>query len=407
MKPTINLITYASVLAKQESNAIIDTHRELFDALNECFDVNVILHQDMKNGLPHGTNLVFIATGGTEGMVVNEYDALPHPITLLTDGKANSLAASLELSNWVRNQGDECSIIHGSMSSIVDCVKNLVDGKLLSGKRIGVIGSPSNWLVASGVDYAQAEERWGVEYVDIPLSMVDDYYAQTNDEDAKGIAESFVNKAAGCIEPDNAEIIKAVRLYLAIKRVAKEYKLDALTIQCFSLIPTTCTTGCLALALLNDEGIVAGCEGDLQSIFTMLFVKTITGKDSFMANPAFIDTEKNEIILAHCTIGLCQTREYIIRSHFESQSGVAIQGLLPEGDVTIVKIGGKNLDLCAILEGKIIENQNDERKCRTQIRIALDPKTSNVSYFLNESIGNHHIVVQGKHADKLRKQFTY
>lgn len=407
MKPAINLITYASVLAKQETNAIIETHRELFNSLNECFEVNVIMHQDLKDNIPEGTNFIFIATGGTEGMVVNEYDSLPHPITLLTDGKANSLAASLELSNWVRNQGDECGIIHGSMNTIVDSIRKVVRNKLLKGCRIGVIGTPSDWLVASNVDYAEAKKKWGVEYVDIPLSLVDDYYAQTNDDEAKDIADSFVNNAADCIEPDKAEIVKAVRLYIAIKRVATEYKLDALTIQCFSLITTTCTTGCLALSLLNDEGIVAGCEGDLQSIFTMLLVKKATGKDSFMANPAFVDTENNEIILAHCTIGLHQTQKYIIRSHFESLSGVAIQGILPEDDVTIVKVGGKNLDRSVVLKGKIIENQNDERKCRTQIRIALDKQTSSVNYFLTNSIGNHHIVVQGNYADIIRKALNH
>ena len=54
------------------------------------------------------------------------------------------------------------------------------------------------------------------------------------------------------------------------------------------------TTGCLALALLNDEGIPAGCEGDLQSIFTLLIAKTLTGQAGFMANPAFINDDLNE-----------------------------------------------------------------------------------------------------------------
>lgn len=194
-----------------------------------------------------------------------------------------------------------------------------------------------------------------------------------------------------------------MRLYLAIKRVARESKLDALTLQCFSLIPTTCTTGCLALALLNDDGIVAGCEGDMQSIFTMLLVKRLTGLDSFMANPALIDTDQNEVTFAHCTIGLRQIDRYIIRSHFESQSGVAIQGILPEGDVTIVKFGGRNLDKFIALEGRILENQNDPRKCRTQIRIALDPATSPASYFLTRSIGNHHIIVRGHWAETIQR----
>ena len=54
-----------------------------------------------------------------------------------------------------------------------------------------------------------------------------------------------------------------MRLYRAIKRIVEEEKLSALTLSCFKLIEQTGTTGCLALSLLNDDGIIAGCEGDL------------------------------------------------------------------------------------------------------------------------------------------------
>ena len=73
-----------------------------------------------------------------------------------------------------------------------------------------------------------------------------------------------------------------MRLYRAIKKVCEEEKLEALTLSCFKLIEQIDTTGCLALSLLNDDGIMAGCEGDLQSIFTLLAVKSLTGKDGFI-----------------------------------------------------------------------------------------------------------------------------
>ena len=385
----INVIIYASVLAKQTVEAIKDTHRELFSALNEHFEVNAVMHQDLDSASLEGFNIVLVATGGTEGIIVKEYDKLPHPLVLLTDGKANSLAATLELSSWIRNKGDNCTIIHGSTERIIS---DLQARTAMFGQRIGVLGEPSDWLVASGVDYDLVKKAWGVEYIDIPLTKVEEYYAQTTDSEASAIADTFASKAKAIIEPDGKEINKAVRLYLAIKRIADEYRLNALTVQCFNLITSLHTTGCLALALLNDEGIVAGCEGDLQTIFTMLYVKRVMGKDSFMANPAFIDTDRNEVVFAHCTIGLKQTTEYIIRSHFESQSGVAIQGIMPLKHVSIMKFGGKALEKSVILHGTIVENQADERKCRTQIRIALDPKTSNAEYFLTGSIGNHHVI---------------
>ena len=182
--------------------------------------------------------------------------------------------------------------------------------------------------------------------------------------------------------------------------MCQEENLEALTLSCFKLIEQIDTTGCVALSLLNDDGIIAGCEGDLQSVFTLLAVKALTGKDGFMANPSMINSRTNELILAHCTIGLKQTERYIIRNHFETEKGIAIQGLLPTGDVTIIKCGGECLDEYYLAEGYMTENTNLSTSCRTQLKIKLNKP---VSYFLTNPLGNHHILLQGSHADEIQE----
>jgi len=405
MKPTLHLITFASVFQKQEAETIRMAHEELFEALSSRYELHLVFSSELTAFLaerPSGLTVVFIATGGTEGMVVRQYQELPKPLVLLTDGKANSLAASLELGCWTRQQGDACTILHGSTDYILQRLQLLEYRQRLMGKRIGVIGEPSDWLVSSGVDYVKARQKWGVEFVDVSLQLADDYYKVVSEEEVEADADAFLARALGCKEPNRHEVVKAMRLYRALKRIAAENRLDALTLQCFSLIPTTCTTGCLALALLNDEGIIAGCEGDLPSIFTMLLAAELTGEGAFMANPSRIDVQSDEVLFAHCTIGLKQTQGYIVRSHFESQSGVAIQGIIPTGEVTVLKFGGKGLDEAFIVKGTLLENQDDCQKCRTQIRVRLEEPGSAQRYFLSNSIGNHHIIISGDHAQELR-----
>lgn len=171
---------------------------------------------------------------------------------------------------------------------------------------------------------------------------------------------------------------------------------------CFKLIEQIDTTGCVALSLLNDDGIIAGCEGDLQSIFTLLAVKALTGKDGFMANPSMINSRTNELILAHCTVGLKQTERYIIRNHFETEKGIAIQGLLPTGDVTIIKCGGECLDEYYLSTGTLTENTNYINMCRTQVRIRMN---TTAEYFLKNPLGNHHIMLHGNYEDTLNEFF--
>ena len=136
-------------------------HSELLAALSEVFDVHIVT-MDKLHELrlcPSDLALVFIASGGTEGLFVHHYNELPKPLTLLTDGKANSLAASLEISSWIRQQNGTCRILHDDPEQIVEAVRALQLRTLMQGQRIGVLGAPSDWLVSSNVNHGAALER--------------------------------------------------------------------------------------------------------------------------------------------------------------------------------------------------------------------------------------------------------
>ena len=329
-------------------------------------------------------------------MVIQQFEHLPRPAIILADGMQNSLAASMEIATWLRRRGMRFEILHGEVPSIIKRIRILVNNfktqRSLYGKRIGVIGSPAPWLVASNVDYLLAKRRWGIDYIDIPLERVYEHFVHIKENEVGASCAAVASQALACREATPEDLIKAMRLYRALRMVCQDENLDAMTLSCFKLIDMFDTTGCMALSLLNDDGIVAGCEGDLQSIFTMLAIRTLTGKESFMANPSLINAANNQIVLAHCTIGLHQTDRYIIRNHFESERGIAIQGIVPTGEVTIVKCGSESLDEYYLSTGSIIENTNYVNLCRTQVRVHLN---SSVEYFTKNPLGNHHILIQG------------
>lgn len=393
---TINLITFASLLHKQSS--IRNSHEAILSELEKYFTVRFVNYEDIDKLSNDDFKIIFIATGGVERLVIQHFESLPRPAVILADGMQNSLAAALEVSSWLRNRGMKSEILHGELTSIIKRVHILYNNfqaqRSLFGVRIGVIGTPSSWLVASNVDYLLAKRRWGVEYIDIPLERVYKVYDRITDNEVGASCAAVASQALACREGTPEDMLKAMRLYRAIKRVCKEEKLSAVTLSCFKMIERTGTTGCLALAMLNDEGILAGCEGDLQSIFTLLAAKALTGKVGFMANPSMINTRTNELILAHCTIGLKQTEKYIIRNHFETESGIGIQGLLPTGDVTIVKCGGECLDEYYLSTGTLTDNTNFINMCRTQVRIKMNTPAE---YFLKNPLGNHHILIQGNY----------
>ena len=343
-------------------------------------------------------DVVMIATGGVE----NQFKTLftgNGPVTLIADGRNNSLAAALEILTWLEAQGIEGRILHGTNDEIIASLVETACAPSLQGVRIGLFGEPSDWLIASGVDRDYLLKHFGVETLDIGLqSLIDGIKAVSNNEAAK-VAQTIVKRAQGVKEPSCADMLEAAKTYLAIKKICQEERLDAMTIRCFDIVNTCSTTSCLALSLLNDEGIVAGCEGDMQTLMSMLLAKRLCGTEAFMANPSQLSG--GSTMLAHCTIPLNMCDDLTLRSHFESGIGVAIQGVLPLTDYTIFKWGGPRLDRYFVAEAQAVEMPYSNHFCRTQITLNVDLRP----YLLQHSIGNHHVIIQGRHKEKLDRFF--
>ena len=397
----LNLITFASSLATRES--IFTDHHELLDAIKEKYDVQYIFPEELGKPLPEGATMVLVGSGGVEEMVKANIDHLPPYVVLIADGLKNSLAASLEILSWMRQNDRHGRVLHGPTGFIMQGIDDYATAhdaiSRLKGKRVGVIGKPSGWLIASNVDYAAMRNRWGVEMVDVPLDEVVKGYEAIPDSEVQDITDEFINKAVGMKEPSRDEVVKAMRLYRSVKGIVERYRLNAFTLNCFDLIPTTHTTGCVALALLNQEGIPAGCEGDEQTLPTMLAVQAVTGEMTFMANPSkILDNAAHEMVFAHCTIAPAMTDRYIVRDHYESLSGVAVEGIFDPMEMTIIKCGGAAMERYFISKAQLLECTTNPNMCRTQLHLRLD---ESLDYFLERSIGNHHVIVRGNHVEKL------
>ena len=392
----------------QTDEFVRNEYAELLQRIeNECHaEIHIIGDESVEtHGRASLPNAFMIATGGVENLFKRIWEAIdvemmcapsrPKTVTMIADGRNNSLAAALEILTWLGNNGMEGRIVHGTNDEIVSTLVETYGRTSLQG-RIGLFGQPSDWLIASGVDRDFLRQRYGIETIDIDLKRVEDGIKNASKDEAEKIAQDMLKRAKTVREPSSADMIEAAKAYLAIKHICQEERLDAMTIRCFDIVKTCSTTSCLALALLNDKGIVAGCEGDMQTLLSMFLAKRLCGEAAFMANPSQLTDETS--MLAHCTIPLTMCDETVVRSHFESGIGVAIQGLLPLTDYTLFKWGGPKLDRYFVTEAKAIETPYSNHFCRTQITLNVNLKP----YLLQHSIGNHHVIIRGRHADVIK-----
>ncbi|MEW6506814.1 MAG: fucose isomerase [Bacteroidota bacterium] len=356
--------------------------------------------------------LYLILTGGTEQEIyklIKERKALLNgePNILLAHPGNNSLPASLEILARLNQEGIKGKIIYLDETTNKDCWKTIertlkyfdVFYKLRR-TRIGLIGEPSEWLIASNVNSDMLKKNWGAEIINIHIDELKNMLHNITDEEIEDEHFSFVNKAMNIKEPSKKEIRNVVKIYAALKKLVDEYKIDSLSIRCFELVTDLKTTGCFALSKLNDIGIVAGCEGDIVSTLGMIWASYLTDQIPWMANPVRIDEQNNSLWLAHCTVPMGMVENYKLRSHFESGLGVGIEGELSRGKATLFRLGGTNLDKLWISNAEIIQSGAEENLCRTQALVKLHGSYK-VSDLLSEPLGNHMLLLRGNYAKEL------
>ncbi len=397
---------HSDFLEKEEFKNILEKYSSTFETTGGQF-------LDKGEELSARQLLYFIITGGTENNFLEIYRERRNkfsgePVFLISHPGNNSLPAALEILARVKQEKTKGRIVYLSGNQENDkqqltlASRNLNVYKKFSETNIGLIGQPSDWLIASSPESSTVFSTWGIKVKKYDVSQLQKIYHEITDNKIHDDYKTFTNNAKNIFGPGKKELLDSIRIYSAIKTLVHENNLDSVSLRCFDIVTNEKTTGCFALSKLIDEGIIAGCEGDLVSTIGMLWVYFMFAKYPWMANPSRVDLNENRLILAHCTVPRNIVSEYNIRSHFESGIGVGIQGKIEKGPVTILRIGGKDLKSIWLAEGEIINNSYEENLCRTQVEVRLHDRNK-LKDLLQNPLGNHLILVHGFHAEELEE----
>lgn len=360
------------------------------------------------------------------------------PVLLVVHPFANSLPSALEALARLHQDGYRGRIVYlpsaaqgaadEAWTSLQESLKGVRVWHQLHRSRIGLVGQPSSWLVASTPSAAVVGSSWGPTLVDIDMqellgglwgtgrfkkgeveAAVQDMLlggaAHTHDE-AEGEQEGCPACGAPAVEAE-----PAAKVYLSLRSLVDRHELSCISVRCFDVVTAKETTGCYSLSRLLDEQVVAGCEGDVCSALGMLWGQAMTGQIPWMANIAQVDPPNGVIKLAHCTIARSLLASHEATTHFESGLGVALKGRVPPGAVTLLRIGGKGLDRLWLEEGYVLEEAAPDgawspNLCRTQARVSLLGGRRVVDGLLQSPLGNHVVMLRGHHKALLSSYFS-
>ena len=192
---------------------------------------------------------------------------------------------------------------------------------------------------------------------------------------AKTQAEQLLAEKGVTLDTKNEFLVNSFVLKKVFKQLMERYNSPAMTINaCMSTImPLSKTTACMALSLLNDDGLLAYCESDFAVVPACMLLRYISGRPVFFCNPCI--PYNGVTTMAHCTAprkmdGL-RAEPVRITTHYESDYGAAPKVEMRKGQTVTVIAPNFQATRWIGFRGKVLKNP-DHPICRSQVKISID-----------------------------------
>ncbi len=359
--------------------------------------------RELNNALPaisirysvSNPQAILFITGGSEHRVLDAIGDRRH-IILLASQRRNAYAAACEVKAYLNRIGIESYLYNLSdteaLQDLVIRLKVWQRVRTFTHKQIGLVGRPAEWLVNSNPDPNLIRGRFGFK---LRIFNWEDLQKPSQFEQSKDFLDYYHGHGDKIYEDHS-------RLDSLLANLWFENGLDGIAVECFPLVTQHKLTACLSLARFNAMGMPAACEGDLVSLTGMLLIYHLTGHIPWMANLS--NLKINRVVFSHCTIAPSQVDTFSVKSHYESNEGLAIDGRFKQSVFTIFRMDVL-FEQCFIATGHRIDEENELEACRTQLSLKLVEEDVNLLH--NKPLGNHHLLIPGDWESELKMACSF
>lgn len=235
--------------------------------------------------------------------------------------------------------------------------------KNLRNSNIALIGGVAPGFKDLDYDARLLESRYGVNTFSLELVEVLDRVDKFSVGQTKAAIDELKGSAS-CIDVDNGEYERNARLYLAFRQLAEERNLKAMAISCWPELQTRYQVKpCSVLGQLNENNIVAACEGDLPSALSMLMLNLLNDERSILMDLSSFDSTDETVMMWHCgpaapcwAENIIQHRKISIGREDLVDYGIGNDLVLKAGPVTAMRLTGEG-DEVFTFTGEFLKNQ--------------------------------------------------
>jgi len=239
----------------------------------------------------------------------------------------------------------------------------------------------------------------------VPHQKFFDAFKQVEQSDeVRAIADYYMKEAKKIVEPKKDDVLVAAKNYIACRKVMEAETCHGFSMDCLGPVGRKqIKPPCLAFMRLRDEGIVGACEADWNAAISSRLTHLLFERPGFMQDPA-PNTVNNTLMAAHCTCGAHLDgfdkphEPFILRSHSESDLGVAVQVLWRVGQpITLMKFQGPQKIILGT--GRVVRNIDTPPSggCRTSLECTVDGVADS-----RDVKGFHQLLIYGDLEDEFK-----
>ena len=319
-----------------------------------------------------------------------------------------SLCCAHQISAVFRDIGKTCEFVYGDADdeTCVQEIKTIATAYALKNSmaktRVGALGGRVKGMTEIAYDEFAIKEKLGSRVVNLDESEMTDKVNAISDAEAEALLDEYKDVLSPCkVTATKESMLESMKYYKALKDLAKEYELQALSVKCYTKYMGKI---CLGYALLAEEGIVGSCEGDVTNALTMKLMYDLSGKAINNTDLLYPDEKANTILFAHCgSSGFSIAEGEIDLAPVRlMERGVCTKFLVKPGKVTAVNICGHGDKF------RLSFMVGDAIPCGMEfpgnpVKIKFEKPVSKINReIMDNGIGHHWMVAYGDFSEELK-----
>ncbi len=402
----------------QAENLLNETDKTMKAQGVTCVNTGVVMHDldtvrqaaEKLKGTDADVLMISIATWSEDHHLLDllSYVDMPLILRAYPAFDTGSLCCAHQISAVFRDIGKTCEFVYGDADdeNCVQEIKTIATAYALKNSmaktRVGALGGRVKGMTEIAYDEFAIKEKLGSRVVNLDESEMTDKVNAISDAEEQALLDEYKDVLSPCkVTATKESMLESMKYYKALKDLAKEYELQALSVKCYTKYMGKI---CLGYSLLAEEGIVGSCEGDVTNALTMKLMYDLSGKPINNTDLLYPDEKANTILFAHCgSSGFSIAEGEIDLAPVRlMERGVCTKFLVKPGKVTAVNICGHGDKF------RLSFMVGDAIPCGMEfpgnpVKIKYEKPVSKINReIMDNGIGHHWMVAYGDFSEELK-----